>query len=261
MNLTAPRWLQRTDPNHIAPEPGGRYRLPGHWVGAVAMLVAPALLLIGTFLRIDYNFFFTDQIRGYAESPVRMNVSYNCWLAGTVLLWPAVLALANRVGRTRPGWATWGAVLVILGLFARTYHSGVNYLAFQLVDLQGAVAATDFINAVYRDTSFQAVHYLSFAIMFGWYVLAIAAYLSRSLGAVRSIGLAAMSLLPLGILKGTETMTVIGVVGLCVALLPTGMEQLRDAIRNTRKPSRRQFWLGLLAAVAVLGLAVSGNYG
>lgn len=261
MNLTAPSWLQRTDPDHITSEPGARYRLPGRWVGAVAMLAGPTLLLIGTFLRIDYDFFFTDQLRGYVGSPVRMNVSYNCWLAGNILLWPAVLALGNRIGQTRPVWATWGTALVILGLFARTYHSGVNYLAFQLVKLRGAPAATDFISAVYRDTSFQAVHYLSFTIMFGWYVLAIAAYLSRTLGAVRSIGLGAMSLLPLGILKGTETMTVIGVIGLSVALLPTGIEQFRDAIRNTRKPSGRQFWLGLLAAVAVLGLAISGNYG
>ncbi|OZM83881.1 hypothetical protein [Pseudonocardia sp. MH-G8] len=261
MKITAPRCLQRTDPRRVTSGPGGTSPFPGPWVGGVAMLAGPVLLLIGTFLRIGYDFFFTDQLRGFAEDPALMTASYNCWLAGDILLWPAVLVLAHRIARTRPRWATWAAVMVLMGLFARSYHYGAGFLAFQLVELRGLPAATAFIGDAYGDATFQVIRYLTFTIMFGWYVLAVAAYLSRTLGAVRAIGLGTMSLVPLGMLKGTETMTVIGAIGLCVALLPTGVELLRDAVRRTRRPRRADVGFGLLAAVAVLALAELGTYG
>ena len=60
-------------------------------------------------------------------------VAYGAVAAGNALLWPAVATLAHLISGTRPRWATWGGTLAILGLFARTFHAGVDHLAFQLV--------------------------------------------------------------------------------------------------------------------------------
>jgi hypothetical protein len=46
------------------------------------------------------------------------------------------------IGRTRPALATWGGLLVVLGVFARTFHAGVDHLAFQLVSSLGLRPAT-----------------------------------------------------------------------------------------------------------------------
>jgi hypothetical protein len=52
--------------------------------------------------------------------------------------------------------------------------------------------------------AFHAVSGLSGAIVFGWIILAIGAYLSGTLGRIRSIALALMSALMIGVLKGSS---------------------------------------------------------
>jgi hypothetical protein len=99
--------------------------------------------------------------------------------------------------------------------------------------------------------------YLSFTVMFGWAVLAIGAYRSRTMGLVRSIALASIVLLPLGVLKGTEPFSIVGTLGLCVAFVPSGSKLLRDGPRPSRRSIRlalpATLGLGVLAYVSTLG--------
>lgn len=81
------------------------------------MVLGPELLLVGTLLRWPFHYFFPRQLVAVAEQPARMTAAHTLVLAGTVLLAPAVIALAHRIGRTRPVLATWGAALVLVGLF------------------------------------------------------------------------------------------------------------------------------------------------
>jgi hypothetical protein len=176
-------------------------------------------------------------------------------LAGTVLLAPAVLALAHRIGRTRPVLAAWGAGLVLVGLFERTFHAGIDQAAHGLVRRGGATFATDLVGQSYQDL--HLFSFLSFTILSGWLVLAFAAYRSGVLGPTRAVALATMCLLPLGVLKGTEITSVIAVAGLCAAFVPTG---LRQAFNGPR-PSRKSLLLTLTTVPALGALAYVSTLG
>jgi hypothetical protein len=231
------------------------YRFPNGWVGGAALVLGPVLLLVGTLLRSPFHFFFPDQLRAVAEHPGLMQAAYTAFLAGNVVMWAAVACLVQRIGRERPRWATWGGVLVTVGLFARTFHAGVDHAAFSATRHLGVENATELVAQGYGDL--HLFSFLSFTIMFGWYVLAIGAYRSRVLGPVRAVGLAAMGLLPLGVLKGTEVLSIVGTAGLCVALVPLGIRVLSQQ----PKPTRRNVLTAVPVAVGLGALAVLSTLG
>src|ERR1051325_9070366 len=122
---------------------------PGRWIGGTALLVAPLLMLTGVLLRARFPFFFPHQLEAFSQHPSLITAAYSCFLAGFILLWPAILTLARFIEITRPGWAQWGASLALFGLFARTFHAGLDHLAFQLARAQGVRAATEFVAGSY----------------------------------------------------------------------------------------------------------------
>ncbi|WP_067833374.1 hypothetical protein [Actinomadura kijaniata] len=228
---------------------------PGRWLAGTSLLLGPVLLLLGVLLRAGSPFFFPGQLAAYDEHPTLMTASYGCFAAGTVALWPAVGALAARVGATRPALAAFGGGLTLLGLFARTFHAGADHLAFRLVDAQGHRAATATVADTYQ--AFHIFQYASFAVMLGWTVLAVGAWRSGVLGPARCLALALMTLVPLGVLKGTTPWSVVGAAGLCVALVPLGLAILLDGPRPTRRSLAR---FGV-AALAVMGLGFVSSLG
>ncbi|MDQ2586605.1 hypothetical protein [Saccharothrix yanglingensis] len=228
------------------------HSFPGPRVGATAMVLGPLLLLTATALRLPFHHFFPQQLTAVAEHPALMATAHTAALAGTVLLVPAVLVLAHDIGRLRPVWATWAAGLVLVGVTERIFHAGVDQAAHGLVRRHGAEFATDLVARSYGDL--HLFSFLSFTILLGWPVLAFAAHRTGALGSgrfavVRAVALGATSLLPLGVLKGTEVTSVVAVVGLCVALVPGGVR----LARGTPRPTHRSV-LVLLAAVPVLGV-------
>jgi hypothetical protein len=116
---------------------------PGRWLGGTALILAPLLMLAGVLLRLPFPFFFPWQLSAYAQHPALLSAAYSCFLAGNMLLWPAVLTVAQRIAATHPAWAQWGGALVIFGLFARTFHAGIDHLAFDLVRQHGAAFAPE----------------------------------------------------------------------------------------------------------------------
>ncbi|MGW4475013.1 hypothetical protein ACWENQ_35565 [Nonomuraea sp. NPDC004354] len=227
------------------------FEFPGRWVEGAGLLLGPVLMLAGVLLRADVDGFFPAQLAAFATSPERMTLSYGAFAAGNVLLWPAVVAVVRRVWATRPRWALWGGALVLAGLFARTFHAGVNHLAAQLVHVRGLEAARTAVADSYG--AFHVFQTLNTAIFFGWVVLAIGTWRAGVLGIARSVALAATSALPIGVLKGTGPMSVVATVGLCVALVPLGVRVLKDG------PAPR-WWayplvLGLGTAAVLLGIA------
>ena len=226
---------------------------PGRYLGGSSMVLGPLLLLVGVLLRIQFHFFFPRQLAAFQEHPTLMAASYGSFLAGNIVLWPAVVTLAWLIGATRPAWALWGGTLVLFGLFARTFHAGVDHLAFQMVRLQDPQLATETVAGSYG--AFHVVSGLNATILFGWIVLAIGAYLSGTLGLLRSIALGLMSALMMGVLKGSSWTSVVSTVGLCAAMVPLGITVLREP----PSPSARTFmgWLlfliGLVAALFYLG--------
>ncbi|GID97899.1 hypothetical protein ACFQFC_17700 [Amorphoplanes digitatis] len=232
----------------------GSFSFPGPWLGGVSLIAGPLLLLTGTLLRLGVPFFFPDQLTAYGERPELIATAYAMFLAGTVALWPGVVAVAARVGVTRPGWAVWGGSLVVFGLFARAFHYGVNTFAFALADSVGVSAATQAVGAYYGRREW-VVSSLTAAVMIGWIVLAIGCYLSGTLRAVPAVALGLMSGLMIGVLKGSTWASAVQVAGLVVAFVPLGVTLLRGADRPSRRAVLRTVPLVLLfiAGSVVLG--------
>lgn len=227
------------------------YWFPGRWLGGASLILGPVLLLIGVLLRIRFHFFFPQQLAAFEEHPLLISASYSSFVLGNVLLWPAVATLATRIGTRSPGWALWGGALAMFGLFARTFHAGADHLAFQLVNAQNLEQATRAVGDSYQ--AFYVLNVFNLAILVGWLVLAVGAYRSGTLGLPRSVALALMSALMLGVLKGSSWTSVVATGGLCVALVPLGIEVLRDGPRPPRR-SIAGWTLVVLAVVAVFVL-------
>ncbi|GAA4967592.1 hypothetical protein [Actinoplanes utahensis] len=219
---------------------------PGPWPAGVSLVAGPLLMLSGTLLRLGIPFFFPDQLTAYQRDPTLIGTAYALFLAGAVTLWPGIVAVAARVGVTHPGWAVWGGSLVVFGLFARTFHHGVDTFAFALSESSGPAFATGAVSAYYAYPEWVAAS-LSLAVMLGWIVLAVGCYLSGTLRLLPALALALMSGLMIGVLKGSTWASAVQVTGLAVALVPLGVTFLREAAR----PSART------VATVVLFLAAS----
>jgi hypothetical protein len=230
--------------------------VPARWVAGVSLVVAPLLLLTGVLLRLPHDFFFPAQLAAYELHPVLMSASYGCFAAGTVLLWPGVVALTARIGARCPTLALWGGVLAVLGLFGRTFHAGVDHLAFQLVRGAGPREATEAVGAAYG--AFHVFSALNSAILAGWVLLAVGAYRARVLGPVRAVALTLTAALPLGVLKGTTPLSVVAVAGLCVALVPLGVALMRERPAPRRSAVALHVATVTAAAVAMIVLGQMG---
>ncbi|MFI5608702.1 hypothetical protein [Amycolatopsis sp. NPDC051903] len=224
-------------------------------IGGPALIAGPLLVLTGMVLRVPFPFFFPDQLTAAVEHPGLLTAAYTCVLAGTVLLWPAVLTLVARIAVGRPGWAAWGGALVVTGLFERTFHAGFDQAALDLARRRGAGFATAFVGEAYGDL--HLFSFLSFTVVFGWLVLAIGAWRAGALGRVQCVALALAAGMPLGVLKGTTVVSLLGAAGLCVALVPFGVKLVfsgpRPAGRTLTLAAATVPALGLLAYVSTLG--------
>jgi hypothetical protein len=233
------------------------FTFPGPWVGGVSLIVGPCLLLAGTLLRLGVPFFFPHQLTEYQRQPALITAAYAMFLAGTIALWPGVVAVATRVGVSRPGWAIWGGSLVMFGLFARAFHYGINTFALSLVDSAGLSTATDAVAAYYGYHEW-VVSSLTLSVMIGWIVLAIGCFLSGTLRLPAAIALALMSGLMIGVLKGSTWASAVQVAGLAVAFVPLGVRFLRDANRPLPRAVR---WAMPLLLLFTLGSIVLGQLG
>lgn len=72
---------------------------PGRWLGGLSLIIAPILLVISALLRIQYNFFFPDQLAAYDTHPTLMLISYSLFLIGMILLFPAILILVQLISK------------------------------------------------------------------------------------------------------------------------------------------------------------------
>jgi hypothetical protein len=142
--------------------PGTEQWFPRRWVGGTALILAPLLLLAGVLLKLQFPFFFPHQLSAYAQHSTLLTAAYSSFLAGNILMWPAVLTLTHLIMTRCPGLAIWGGSLTLLGLFARTFHAGIDHLAFQLVRLHGAPLATTTVASSYG--AFHVVSSLNAAI-------------------------------------------------------------------------------------------------
>ncbi|MET9261892.1 hypothetical protein [Amycolatopsis sp. NPDC004079] len=228
---------------------------PGPRLGGAALVLGPVLVLAGVLLRLPYPFFFPHQLAATVLHPAQMTAAATCFLAGQVVLLFAVSTVVRQISVPKPRWAAWSGALVLIGLVERVFHAGFDQAATDLARHRGADYATAFVAEAYGDL--HLFSFLSFTIMFGWPLLGFAAYRAGVLGPVRAIALAAATVMPLGVLKGTTMWSIAAAAGLCVALVPSGIRLLKQAERT----DRRTFGLACLGAVAVGALGYLSTLG
>lgn len=222
---------------------------PGRYVGGMSAILAPIIILIGVLLRIQFHFFFPEQLAAFNDHPTLMTTAYNCFVAGNILLWPAIITLSHEIGKNKRQLAVWGGTFVLFGLFARTFHSGIDHLSFQLVRIEGVENATKIVAESYG--AYHIIATLNGAILAGWIILAVGAYRSNTLGIVCSVALGLMSALMLGVLKGSSWVSIMAVTGLCIALVPLGVKVLKEG-PSTGSKTIIIWSLIILATVAFL---------
>ncbi|WP_247236528.1 hypothetical protein [Telluribacter sp. SYSU D00476] len=224
---------------------------PGPWIGGVSLILGPLLILTGALLRIQFHFFFPQQLAAFATHPALITAAYSLYSLGNVILCFGILYLVAMIGKWNRVWAIWAGVLVVSGLFTRTFHAGIDHMAFQLVRVQNVELATKAVSDSYR--AFHVFRYLNGYIMLGWICIAIASYRSRTLNMFSAIALGMMVIVPFGTLKGTEIRAV-GILGLCIALVPLGIRVLRQAPPLSR---RAKIWVTIFIVVELIFVPLS----
>ncbi|TQN28749.1 hypothetical protein FHX37_4113 [Haloactinospora alba] len=218
------RLLRRDGPEH------GGARLPegfpGRWLSGISLATAPVLLLAGELLKAPFHFYFPDQIAAHGDRPGRLFWAYSLWFLGLLMLWPAFVALAARIARSRPWLGRAVGALTIVGLLVNSFYEGVNYLAFRLSEVSGEALATHLIEEIYP--RFSIAYALTWTDNLGWLLLAVGLLLTRTVGVVRFLCILPMAGHASGILKGFTVGGVVLDVLLCVAFVSLAVETARD---------------------------------
>ncbi|WP_207508234.1 hypothetical protein [Telluribacter humicola] len=244
---------ESSDTEYLAPL-NEHSAFPGPWIGGVSLILGPLLILTGALLRIQFHFFFPQQLAAFENHPALITAAYSLYSLGNVILCFGILFLVAVIGKWNRVWANWAGVLVLTGLFTRTFHAGIDHMAFQLVNVQNLELATKAVSDSYR--AFHVFRYLNGYIMLGWICIAIASYRSRTLSLFKAIALGMMVMVPFGTLKGTEIRAV-GILGLCIALVPFGFRVLRQAPPLSR---RAKIWVAIFIVVELIFIPLSIIY-
>ncbi|GLW05884.1 hypothetical protein Misp01_10140 [Microtetraspora sp. NBRC 13810] len=228
---------------------------PGRIIGGVALILGPLAWFLGLLLRYcgvlaagftpeqsewyaRQPFAAPSQLAAYLADPGLVTAGYAVFAAGAILLWPAFATLARIVAVRSPGLAFWGGTLLIVGLFARLYCTGVEQAAFQLAETRGLAEATRFVEATYVNISYgpwwvpvtaSAGQYL------GALLLAVGAYRSGTFGLGRALLLLWPGTMWSGVLKESHVLDgVLSAGALCLVLVPLGIRVLRDTVHELR---------------------------
>lgn len=193
---------------------------PGRILGALSLIIAPILLIIGEYLRLDYYFYFPKQLEAYANHPGQMMASYSFFALGLILLWPGIIMLTQLIAFTKPKLAVWAGTITLFGLFLRLFHEGINWLAFMIVDVKGLDAATQVVKDTYG--SFYVLAAFLIAIPIGYILLAIGAFKARILGLIPALLLGQWALHSNGVLKGSNWGSLEATAMFALALIPLG---------------------------------------
>ncbi|TYK53288.1 hypothetical protein [Actinomadura decatromicini] len=225
---------------------------PGPVIGGLALIVGPVVWLTGMLLRYLASHSVTltpeqervagdtfaagGQLAAYNHDPTFVTASYAMFVAGALLLWPAICTLAQITATRSPHLARWGGILIIMGLFARLYYAGVDQSAFELARTQDWEHTTRTVLDRYVGLSYGPWRIpvtAAFCHYVGVLLMTIAAFRSRTFGLVRSLLFLAAGVVFMGVLKESTVLDVVVSSGLCLVLVPLGVRTLR---RNVPAP-------------------------
>lgn len=227
---------------------------PGRWIGGVALILAPLVWFTGLLLRhlvlrdftpeqIEFfdrqPFAAPGQLAAYAADPAFVTAAYSLFALGAILQFAAFLALAKIAAAKAPALAAWGMTLLVAGLFARLYFAGVDLTAFELVGASGLDQATKTVMDNYVDLSYGLWRIpvtASVGQFAGGLLLAIAAFRTGTFGTGRALLFLWPCTIWMGVLKESDLFGVLGAAAVCLALVPLGLQVLRNRPAAETKP-------------------------
>lgn len=228
---------------------------PGRIIGGTALVAGPVIWFTGLLLRyLAYQtagftpeqraafdrqpFAAAGQLATYQANPALTTAGYACYVLGAIVLCPAFIALARRVGRRAPWLGCVGGTLVLFGLFSRVHSAGVDNTALRLVGELGLERATEVTLRTYQDISYglwRVPVTASFGIYLGALTLALGALLAGVFGTGRLALFLFASSLWSGVLKESSIVDgVLSAAALGVVLIPLGIHVLRDGVPAPR---------------------------
>lgn len=219
---------------------------PGRWISGATLTLGPVIMCAGYLLRYlstvtaltpqqqawaeAQPFAAYGQLLAYTSAPALLTLAYAVFALGVMLLFPAFVALAQRIGGSL---AFWGATLLVAGLLSRLYFAGADQTAFQLTESLGLDQATQAIMKEYVDISYgpwRIPVWASVGQYAGSLLLAVAAWRSGLFGTARALMLLLAGGTWMGVLKSASIPDVLVTGLLCVALVPLGVRVLRDRL-------------------------------
>ncbi|WP_086820307.1 hypothetical protein [Allokutzneria sp. NRRL B-24872] len=223
--------------------------IPGRVLGGLTLLLGPVVWLAALIVRhvareiavftpqeqawFDRQTFDApEQLAAYEQHPGLVTAGFVLYAVAAILMIPAVLTFGRVVAARSPRLAFWGTLLVIASLFAKGYFSGINQTAFQLVDKLGLEQATTFVLESYVDLSYglwRVPVWVTFGALLGMALLAVGAYRVGVFGLVRC-ALLVIPGIAHGILKESALLDVAIAAIPCLALIPLGLNVLRDRV-------------------------------
>jgi hypothetical protein len=244
------------DPQGAPRIPRGDPWRPARIIGGVAMIIGPLVWLAAVTTRLlarelaeftpeelayfdAQTFRAPQQLALYEQNAGLVTAGYALFAAASVLLVPAIMALAAMIAPGSPVLAAIGGTLAALSLTARLYFSGVDLATFEMADAMGRAVTTQFVLDSYVDLSYGLWYVpvtVSAGSLVGSVLLAIAALRAGTFGVVRGLMLLLWGWTFMGVLKDSHWGTVVGGVALCGVLIPLGVRFLREShgrVRNT----------------------------
>lgn len=231
---------------------------PGRVIGGVALLAGPVLWLAGLFLRylaLYHGPFTAGQLHGflgqwfepasqlaaYAAEPGLVTAGYALFLAGALVLCPAVITVARAVATRSPALAYLGGTGMLLGLFARLYFAGVEQTAFRLTDVLGPDRAAAFILHSYELISYGPWRLPVIAAgcaYIGALLLGVGAFRAGEFGIARTLLFLYSQTIFMGVLKISRAYEVGAAIALCAVLVPLGVQVICAKLPAHADPAR-----------------------
>lgn len=202
------------------------YTFPGNAMTGVCMIAGPILAVVSSASAIGaYHSGGADFARAMTAHPLRAAINMNVDVVAIVLLFFAVMGLAQAIAAVRPRLGRAGGIFTLLGLFGPIFYPGVYFGAFQLATSGNQAAAATVIDRSHVSPT--VVHLAAPALVIGFILLAIGAAKGGVLSRPRAWALGVTCLIPAGFISGYIVISALAFAGAVVALVPLGIGILR----------------------------------
>lgn len=226
--------VEDRDERAAAARRAGERGFPGPWVGGICLVVTPVIAVVSSAMAIGaYSESGPKLAAGLADHHARMVWALNLNLLGVMLALFVVAFLAQAISATHPRLGRAGGVLTLLGLLGPGFFLGIFWGASHIVDTPAhqrvAALLIDGSNKV--PTTIDNIS--GVCLLAGFTVLGVGAARSGLLGRGRAAALAVTALIPFGFISGYMVISCLAFCGLAVAVLPLGVQVLRDTRGTT----------------------------